>query len=538
MRPWLVLACALAACGNTPGDDPPGGGPDGGGSGPDAPPPPSWSFRDVVGVPNLDDDDGSQRDWDQAPFDADDDLVTMTLPASSLALATGEVRLSVAAGGANVRIYRDGTHVLGAEAAGPYTFTPPGGDVAFRVELRDYAAAATLSVERADTGEVATMRVFASPLALAHHLQPAEHVWAVRTGGNGALVDAFATVLGSKFSTVSSSQYGGDVWMQDEVELASLSGDGARIDVAIDSIRNRGLDDFPEDELVGPDAISQTWGAGATRTTYDSFGNLETSPPVTVDGVEYPLGRVYYGLTGSTGLVAQLRTFLASQRIQKPFAIPTTWLCVGHVDEILSTVPDPSSARGWKLAIADVPSAWEVLGGLSPNASIGRYGSDHGYPSVGSMLNDPDLRALNDDLQADYLDPILATMKAELGLDESDIIRVPSLFERAGNCGGRVVALIPGMVNLVVASVDGQTTHIFTADPFFRGSGQAQSSDPLIAAFRQRMPAGLQLHFVDDWYEYHLGMGEVHCATNVRRTPTPGWWNRAGHLLEQLGGAP
>ena len=32
--------------------------------------------------------------------------------------------------------------------------------------------------------------------------------------------------------------------------------------------------------------------------------------------------------------------------------------------------------------------------------------------------------------------------------------------------------------------------------------------------------------FVDDWYTYHLSMGEVHCGTNVLRTPDPDaqWW--------------
>ena len=42
---------------------------------------------------------------------------------------------------------------------------------------------------------------------------------------------------------------------------------------------------------------------------------------------------------------------------------------------------------------------------------------------------------------------------------------------------------------------------------------------------RAALPASAAIHFVDDWEAYHLGEGEVHCATNVRRTPTgPGWW--------------
>ena len=32
-----------------------------------------------------------------------------------------------------------------------------------------------------------------------------------------------------------------------------------------------------------------------TVTSLDSFGNLEVSPPVTVDGKTYPLGRILIG---------------------------------------------------------------------------------------------------------------------------------------------------------------------------------------------------------------------------------------------------
>jgi hypothetical protein len=93
-----------------------------------------------------------------------------------------------------------------------------------------------------------------------------------------------------------------------------------------------------------------------------------------------------------------------------------------------------------------------------------------------------------------------------------------------------VAALIPGMVNLIVANVDNTTTHLFTADPFFR-SVQSQASDPVIAAFQAAMPAGIQMHFLDDWDTYHMGLGEVHCGTNVRRTPTAMWWQTATHLM-------
>jgi hypothetical protein len=43
---------------------------------------------------------------------------------------------------------------------------------------------------------------------------------------------------------------------------------------------------------------------------------------------------------------------------------------------------------------------------------------------------------------------------------------------------------------------------------------------------------GNTVHFIDDWYQYHCAMGEVHCGTNVIRTPpeldpkfTDRWWD-------------
>ncbi len=525
-----------------------GGACGGGGGADDVPTPPdggapdavveTWAFADVNGVPNLDDDDGAMVDWDQPPFAADDDFSTFVLPATTLALVPtgGDVQLSFATDTTNVRVFRDGQHVLGGTAGnGPLVITPTGADLTFAVEFGAYAAAAPLEVSaRAAGGAVAhttTVTLQAAPLIMNHHLQPAEHVWAVAVNGNASMIADFTAALGTSFTAVPGSSYGGDIWIQDEIEFATLTGSaGQRLDVVIDSIRNRGLDSFPERTLVGPDVIASTWGTASQRTTYDSFGNLEASPPVTVGGVEYPFGRIYYGRTENIGLHAMLAAFLASQKVQAPFELPTRWLCVGHVDEFSSFLPDPSSPKGFKLVVADVPSAWALLQTLPRESSLARFGADHGYPTVGALLDDVALRALNDDLQTDYLEPIIAKFKTELGLTDADIIRAPSLFETVGGCSGRVAALIPGMVNLIVAKVD-QTTHVFTADPFFRATGAPQASDPVITAFSQRMPAGLELHFVDDWNVYHLGLGEVHCGTNVKRTPAASWWSAAKHLL-------
>ena len=107
---------------------------------------------------------------------------------------------------------------------------------------------------------------------------------------------------------------------------------------------------------------------------------------ITVDGVEYPFGRIYYGKWAGGGIHQQMADFLESQKVQDPFDVDTSWLCVGHVDEFTSFVPDINSEKGFKMLIADVDAAWELLNGLDPGMSIGKYASGHGFATVGEIL--------------------------------------------------------------------------------------------------------------------------------------------------------
>jgi hypothetical protein len=505
---------------------------------PDGPEQVTWTFKNVNGLANVDNDDGSQNDWNQSPFAADDDFSTLTLPAAQLALvpAGGSVELSLAGDMPSVRVFDGATHILGNErGSATHSFTPTGGDKTFSVELGAYLAKAELTITAKDSGgavaHTTKVTLQAAPLIMNHHLQPAEHLWAVAVNGNNAFIQGYQQALGAKFTAVSGNSVAGDVWIQDEFELATMIGEqNQRTDVVIDSIRNRGLQNYSGQWNNGPDEYSQTWGNPQQATSYDSFGNLEATPPFSVGGVEYPYGKIYYGRINNSGLNSTLGNFLTSQKVQAPFQIPTNWLCVGHVDEFISFVPAPGSAKGFKLIVSDTAAGYALLATLPQSSQLPLYGQDHGYSTVGSLVNDASLRALNEDLQADYLEPTIAKFKTEMGLTDADIIRLPSLFEQPSGCNGRVAALIPGMVNLIVANVDGTTTHLFTADPFFRAV-QAQSSDPVIAAFQALMPAGMTMHFLDNWDTYHMGLGEVHCGTNVRRTPTAMWWNTATHLM-------
>ena len=497
----------------------------------------------VYGVPNIDDDDeDGASDWYQLVFDGDDDVSSLAIPGVPEGY---RVEMTLVGDLDDIRIWHGEEFAIGVATnitQDTYAFAPGAEGATLHVVFGEYNATGQLQVSLLDPDGTQVQSVEvplrASPLIMNHHLQPTEHVWVVDVdagfGSNAAMVAEFQNTLGDRFTAVPGAQYGYDVWIQDEVEFAtSIGHEGQRLNTVIDSIRDRGLDPFAENMVVRPSFITRTWGNPAEVTTWDSFGNLEASPPVTIDGVEYPFGRIYYGKQGALGIHDEMSGVLQAQSVQAPFELDTLWLCVSHVDEFSTFVPDPSSDKGFKLLLSDVPSAYALLEDLDPNLSLTRYGQDHPpYDTVGDLLADPALRALNEDLQEFELNPIRETFKAELGLEDADIVEIPALFEEIGGCGGGVAALIPGTVNLIVANPEGEATHLFIPDPFFRTNLADQSSDPVLQDFASRVPEGMQLHFVDNWDVYHLGLGEVHCGTNVQRTPLEEWFTSAMHLLE------
>ena len=228
----------------------------------------------------------------------------------------------------------------------------------------------------------------------------------------------------------------------------------------------------------------------------------------------------------------QLQEMFAEQLVQAPFELDTSWLCVGHVDEFMSWIPDASAPRGWRLVYTDIPGAWEVMEGMDPDTALPLYEDGHGFDTVGEIVNDNAIRALNEDLWDDYLEPNLEILRRELDLQDEEILWLPGLFEVTSQCGGATAALIPGMANLIVANLPGETTKYFMADPFLRTDSGDQSSDPMIERVRELFPAGDEVHFLDDFWVYHMGLGEVHCGSNVIRTPVQDWWTEINPVLE------
>lgn len=491
----------------------------------------------VAAIPNVDDDDqDGSPDWNQGLPAGDNDFSTLTVH-----MPGHQVKLTLAQDGTAIRVWKDGAVLLN-DGVTEAVLAKSKKDVELVIEAGDYLGEGTLTLKDMATGDEIPVLLKGAPLILNHHLQPSELVTAMKVNGgwgsNFDMIEGYEDALGDLFVEVSMNKYQGDVWVQDEIEFATLTAPGQHMDFVIDSIRNgqgnpgAGLDDLAEDAFEGPDFGRGEWGGGRA-TSQDSFGNLEISPPVTVDGVEYPFGRIYWGTNGGGMSPADgLTDFLYSQQVQAPFEVDATFLCVGHVDEYSTFVPDPNAPNGFKFLWSDTQLAWDALEAMDPSTSIPRYRTGHGFSTVGDMVDDNHLRSYNEDMQ-DELDRELAIFKAELGLTDEDITLIPGLFEEVSWCGGTGVAVIPGMANLIVAdNADGDTT-LFIPDPWVRGQNDPVGNDPVAEDFASRMPEHLLIEFLDDWEVYHLGMGEVHCGTNVIRTPSEtAWWTEARHLLE------
>uniref|UniRef100_A0A4W5MBA4 Peptidyl arginine deiminase, type II n=1 Tax=Hucho hucho TaxID=62062 RepID=A0A4W5MBA4_9TELE len=312
----------------------------------------------------------------------------------------------------------------------------------------------------------------------------------------------------------------GDRWMQDEIEFGYIDSPHQHFPVVLDSPRDGQLQDFPYDVLLGPDF------GYVTRTAYneevsslDSFGNLEVSPPVIVNGTIYPLGRIIIGVafptaTKGRNMTKVVQDFLWAQKVQEPIALFSDWLLVGHVDEFMTFVPAPDK-KGFRLLLASPDAGYKLFRGLQKDGH-GQAKMFDGRPSVrDEILSDDKLRAENNYVQS-CIDWNRDVLKRELGLDDDDIIDLPILFHVMEN---RAVAYYPDMVNMIVLG-----KNLGIPKPF---GPKVDGRCALEAEMTSLMEGlGLSCTYIDDFASYHKLLGEVHCGSNVRREPFSfKWWN-------------
>ncbi|XP_034724212.1 protein-arginine deiminase type-2 isoform X2 [Etheostoma cragini] len=366
-------------------------------------------------------------------------------------------------------------------------------------------------------------------------LQPVE-VFVCNTADNNPFLKGMRNLVaksGYKLKICQEYVNRGDRWMQDELEFGYIDSPHQQFPVVLDSPRDGKLQDFPYDELLGPDFGYVTRVAEREDvSSLDSFGNLEVSPPVTVNGKKYPLGRIIIGVafptaTKGRNMTKVVQDFLWAQKVQEPIALFSDWLYVGHVDEFMTFVPAPNR-KGFRLLLASPDAGYKLFRGLQSDGHgkakmfDGQGGEE--TITVDEIIDDENLQAQNNYVQS-CIDWNRDVLKRELGLDEEDIIDLPILFklmtegEEKEDGVLRAVAYYPDMVNMIVLG-----KNLGIPKPFGPKVNGRCALEAEICSLMEGL--GLSCTFIDDFATYHKLLGEVHCGSNVRREPFDfKWWN-------------
>ncbi|MET9394877.1 protein-arginine deiminase domain-containing protein [Streptomyces sp. NPDC006624] len=584
-----------------------------------------WSVRrGAVFLPNIDDDTKrcpvtgpGGRPLSDAKLaacnDATDTKVNGARDAADLARvrsvpqpglpAAAKGSLKITTGGKHARLFLEragkwvpvtsGTRLTAAELRAGVEFGVEATDVVRDPAKWDGRAVVRLTVTtgRTSTSDAVTLRV--APLLTHHHLQKTEQVMVTEVQGEGPysrLQQKFVADLAQQVKSagvtkplVTFTKYA-DPWAQDFVEPAyvSMTGPGGRRHVMRVMLRSAQPDRDAGRELFekvrGRDigVVQVTDRAEPDDWSLNSMGNLETIPPYTHGGRSFPAGRIIMGERKDSGARPSkvMRKLLASQGLQDPLLLDTSWLGVGHVDEFVQFLP-ADTPRGWRMGVADPQAGLRLLRdaqrdghGRTKMFSVpGRSDSPAPKETIDQALASRHLVADNE-MAARRIAANLEVLKRETGVTDAEIVRVPALYTRdseAQTADGREIP-VPRLTRMGAGSalVDGLGDHgqqkwlarnpaagrpaapaTVTTSAYVPGAvngvllardrylaprqwgpvigGKDVFTEAVSAAYRR---AGLKVSYIDDWYTYHLGMGEVHCGTNTLRDATAAWWQR------------
>ncbi|NWV53815.1 PADI2 deiminase, partial [Daphoenositta chrysoptera] len=185
----------------------------------------------------------------------------------------------------------------------------------------------------------------------------------------------------------------------------------------------------------------------------DSFGNVEVSPPVSVAGKEYPLGRILIGSSfpacAGRRMTRLVRDFLCAQRVQAPVELYSDWLAVGNVNEFVTFVPTSDKKR-FRMLLASPAACYRLFRekqkeGQGEATMFKGTGTarDTKRVTINKVLSNEVLAQQNQYVQR-CIDWNRDILKRELGLLEEDIIDLPALFKLDKQ--GRAVPYFPNTV--------------------------------------------------------------------------------------------
>ena len=290
-----------------------------------------------------------------------------------------------------------------------------------------------------------------------------------------------------------------------------------------------------------------------TDKNLDGLGNVQVIPPIYPS---YPLGRIIYGISRphqhnqltnikQNDISYNLSTFLESQEIQKPIQVNTGWLSVGHVDEILSYVPDSQHKYGFRILIASPRKFLQLISKLDKNTIIfdnvdnyyifdeitteirkrfdQKYEDQNIYHcvyktqlGVDEIINWSELNESNEEYQY-QLDEIRLHLMKELDLDFDDFYEIP-IYYWPRSISKLARSIIPNMINNLFLK-----TFMIVAKPY---GPIIQGNDLFETYFKSQIPEDIKVNFVKNWDSYYLLEGDINCGTNTKRRPfKKKWWN-------------
>ena len=367
-----------------------------------------------------------------------------------------------------------------------------------------------------------------APFLLASAVDPVEEVLVISNGLSSRFVSALAEIVhktGAQLRAIDYDEVPNDLWVQDTVEIGRVvvpSSAGPQQVVAIlgglradhEDVRTQPLDTFMRNYFSEMKAVVIQPGEARANTRWiDWYGNLEVSPPVTdQQGREYPFGRILTGAQQGLSIHPQVLAFLEAQGLQwPPLVVDTSWLSIGHVDEVVNFVPT-MDRPGFRVLFPSPSLARCILENLAGDglADATVFAGKSAETTVDRLLETVAVSEENRCIEA-RLDETRACLAEGLGIDDGCFIEVPVLFERG-------LPVIPNMVNGLVCN-----RHVIAPDPAGpRIDGKDAFANPVAKALAA---LGLEAHFIDAWQPYHVRAGEVHCGTNtIRLVQGPLWW--------------
>jgi len=310
-----------------------------------------------------------------------------------------------------------------------------------------------------------------------------------------------------------------NIWLQDTMEVGYTQTADRYMNVVLKANRNKSLDNFPKQGLMGPDygwfesgEYREKYGAGSGGVSWlDWYGNLEVSPAVP----GYPHGRFFYGsLADGATLNPEVVDMINAQEIQGPgVPVPVDFLLIKHVDEIVGWIPTGDPAAPHKVLLPSVNELLAMMKDLQAKGHGGIVMLDifEENLTIDKFLANQSRIDHNMSIQTDHLDPLVELVKKEFGVEDKDIIFVPSYYKEDGR------AMIPSMINSLVLN-----GHFLAPDP----NGPVIDGVDVFKADLENRFEGipLEIHYIDD-RQYHKWCGNVHCGTNARRAPREtAWW--------------